>query len=469
MTTHTSIWWIRRDLRLTDNTALDAALKHSTCVIPLFILDDALLDSRYAAEKRIAFLFDGLRALDQELRARGSRLIVRRGRPVSELCKLVEEAGPNRIFAEHDFSPYAKSRDEEISSKLPLTMVSQPTVTHPDDVLKKDGTPYTVFTPYSRQWKTAIDHPLELIEPPERLSPPDVKSDIIPDLPALPETVPFIAGADAGESRLREFTEGDSAPVYEYTRNRDRLDLDGTARLSPYLRFGMISARQAIKEAMHAIDRSDSRTSRESAESWLNELIWREFYTAILHHFPHVRTLEFQEKYRDLGWINDDDDLLAWKNARTGYPIVDACMRQLHTQGWMHNRGRMITASFLVKHLLVDWRVGEEHFMQHLLDGDPASNNGGWQWTAGTGTDAAPYFRVFNPITQSKRHDPEGSFIRKWLPELSSVPDEYIHEPRKMPEDVQESSGCMIGRDYPEPVIDHSFARQRALEAYKRS
>jgi deoxyribodipyrimidine photo-lyase len=469
MTTDTSIWWIRRDLRLTDNSALDAALKHSSRVIPLFILDDALLDSRYSSEKRTAFLFDGLRALDRDLRVRASGLILRRGTPVSVLRELMEETGASRIFAEHDFSPYAKSRDDRIGNQLPLTLVSQPTVTHPDDVLKKDGTPYTVFTPYSRQWKTVVDQPPELIEPPDRLSPANVNSDTIPDLPALPENVPFVAGPDAGLSRLRGFTQGDSAPVYEYADNRDRLDLDGTSRLSPYLRFGMLSARQTIREAMHAVDRADSRSSRESAEAWLNELIWREYYTAILHHFPHVRTLEFQEKHRDLGWINDDEDLMAWKNARTGYPVVDACMRQLHTHGWMHNRGRMITASFLVKHLLVDWRIGEEHFMQHLLDGDPASNNGGWQWTAGTGTDAAPYFRVFNPIAQSKRHDPHGGFIRKWIPELSAVPDKYIHEPWQMPEDVQESAGCIIGRDYPEPIIDHSFARQRALDTYKRS
>lgn len=469
MTTRPSIWWIRRDQRLNDNPALSAALAEADHVVPLFILDDVLLESRYASDKRAAFMFAGLRALDAELRKLGGSLIVRRGNPATVLRQVTQETCARRIFAEHDFSPYAKQRDSQIVNELPLTMVSQPAVAHPDDVLKRDGEPYTVFTPYSKAWKTVFAEPPELIRAPQSISVPSLGSDRIPESPAMPDSVHFDTGPIAARQRLHQFTEGDDAPVYRYGELRDRIDLDATSRLSPYLRFGMISPREAVCAAMRALENSSNNEARHSAETWLNELIWREFYVSILHHFPEVRTLEFQDQYRGMNWINHPEDRTAWERAETGYPIVDASMRQLHAEGWMHNRGRMITASFLVKHLLVDWRAGEEHFMQHLIDGDPASNNGGWQWTAGTGTDAAPYFRVFNPILQSKRHDPDGEFIRKWIPELSSVPDSNIHEPWTMDKGQQDKSGCAIGRDYPEPIVDHSFARQRALDAYKRS
>ena len=464
-----AIWWIRRDLRVADNPALSHAHKSADEVVPLFILDDALLMSRYASENRAAFLFDGLRALDKELRSRGSKLVVRHGSPGRVLDELVTSEGVELIVAEHDFSPYARRRDDALVNDLPLTLVSQPALAHPDDVLKDDGSPYTVFTPYARKWKSIFTDLPALLDVPGEIATPEIAGADIPSQPALPKNVPFSAGEQAARDRLATFTTGDKAAIYRYEHDRDRLDLDGTARLSPYLRFGMISAREAIHAAMSAVAAASDDESRASAESWLNELIWREFYISILHHFPHVRQLEFKDQFRGLQWLNDKDDIDAWKAAKTGYPIVDACMRQLHSEGWMHNRGRMITASFLIKHLLVDWRIGELHFMQHLLDGDPASNNGGWQWTAGTGTDAAPYFRIFNPITQSQRHDPHGRFIRRWLPELAGVPDEFIHEPWRMSMQEQQFSNCQIGQDYPEPIVDHAFARRRALEAYKKT
>lgn len=469
MTTEAAIWWIRRDLRLTDNPALSSALSQGSTVIPVFILDETLIESRFSGRKRLAFLFDGLRDLQHEINQRGGRLIIRRGNPLAVLRNLLAESRARQVFAEHDFSPYARARDGELVNALPLTLHSHPTVVHPDDVMKDDGDPYTVFTPYARKWKTVVDSPPETIPAPSRFATPDIESLDIPASPRLPESVPFAAGARAGVQRLAGFTHGDQAPIYRYQHERDRLDLDSTSRLSPYLKFGMVSARQAVAAAMTAIEAAQDTGGRESAESWLNELIWREFYAAILHHFPHVRQLEFQEKHRDLDWLNDPEDLDAWSSAQTGYPIVDASIRQLHAEGWMHNRGRMITASFLVKHLLVDWRFGEAHFMQHLIDGDPASNNGGWQWTAGTGNDAAPYFRIFNPVLQSKRHDPDGTFIRTWIPELDQVPDRHIHEPWKMSDAAQRQARCRIGEDYPAPIIDHGFARERALETYRRS
>jgi deoxyribodipyrimidine photo-lyase len=247
---------------------------------------------------------------------------------------------------------------------------------------------------------------------------------------------------------------------------RNRLDVTGTSQLSPYLRFGMLSARQAAAAALSAVVAARDAQARKGAETWLNELIWREFYVAILYHFPEVRQHSFRADLRDIAWENGETAFAAWREGRTGYPVVDAAMRQLVREGWMHNRARMIVASFLVKDLLIDWRWGERWFMQHLVDGDPAANNGGWQWTAGTGTDAAPYFRVFNPVLQGKRFDPDGAYVRHWVPELRRVPEKFVHQPWKMPLNVQEAVGCLIGQDYPAPIVDHAWARERVLAAY---
>ena len=245
------------------------------------------------------------------------------------------------------------------------------------------------------------------------------------------------------------------------------MDLPGTSRLSPYLRFGLISARQAVHAVRDAITNSENPAEKISAETWLNELIWREFYACILSHYPFVLRQSFRENLRRIPWRDSTTGLAAWQNGLTGYPVVDAGMRQLRESGWMHNRARMICASFLCKDLLINWQAGEKWFMKYLLDGDPASNNGGWQWTAGTGTDAAPYFRIFNPVVQGKKFDPAGSYVRRWVPELRTVPDEYIHEPWLMPFDLQTGISVRIGEDYPAPIVEHAFARERTLAAYK--
>jgi deoxyribodipyrimidine photo-lyase len=467
----TALWWIRRDLRLTDNQALAAALAHADRVIPVFVLDPTLLDSPYVGPKRVAFLLGGLRRLDEDLRAQGSRLIVRRGDPQDELTALLNKCGAEAIFTEEDFTPYARQRDSGVAKRLPLHLTGGRIVHPPGTVLKADGTPYTVFTPFRRRWKTLPPPQASVIPPaPERLPmPPEMGSLPIPVEPMLPSTVPFPPGEAEAQRRLSAFVRGDDPPIYRYAEARDRLDVDRTSRLSPYLHLGMVSSRQAVVTALDAMATAPDAKAREGAETWLHELIWCEFFVHILYHFPHVLQQSFRANLQAIPWENDEEAFAAWCEGRTGYPVVDAGMRQLAQTGWMHNRARMIVASFLVKDLLIDWRWGERYFMQHLVDGDSASNNGGWQWTAGTGTDAAPYFRVFNPVLQGKKYDPKGAYVRRWLPELARVPDRLIHQPWKMPLDVQQKAGCIIGRDYPAPIVDHAWAREQTLAAYAQA
>lgn len=461
---NTAIWWIRRDLRLADNPALAMALERADAVIPLFILDPKLLVSPYSSERRVKFLFEGLGAMSADLKKRGSTLVLRQGDPLSVLQQVRDETNVHAIYAEADVSPYARRRDERVRRQLPLTLVSGLTV-HPVDILQKpDGTPYTVFTPFSRMWR-GLPFPGKPLPAPERLAAlPALSSLVLPETSAMTLNG-FPAGEAEAQQRLAAFTD---FTVYRYAEDRNRMDLDGTSSLSPYLRFGMLSARQAAWAARQAIEHAPGSLARQGAETWLNELVWREFYLAILYYFPYVRRMAFRPELRQVPWQSDPAGLAAWRAGRTGYPVVDAAMRQLNATGWMHNRARMIVASFLTKDLLIDWREGERYFMQQLLDGDPAANNGGWQWTAGTGTDAAPYFRVFNPILQGKKFDPQGAYVRRWAPELANVPDAYIHAPWEMPEDVQRNVGCRIGVHYPAPIIDHALARQRVLVAYRQ-
>lgn len=460
-----AIWWIRRDLRLNDNPALVSALEYAGEIIPLFIVDPHLLGSPYSAPRRVEFLFQGLSTLERNLKNSGSYLILREGPPHEVLSSLFRDYEINAIFAEPDYSSYSRKRDTRIEKDFPVHWIESPLVITPGSLLSASHTPYTVFTPFSRAWKSLLaSRAIQLQNAPGFVP----TSPNVPTLPIPPSSPDHDFLPDAGEetanTRLDYFTNGADAPIYTYQENRNRLDRAGTAQISSYLRFGMISARQAVAAAYRAMQISPCPVAQKSAECWLNELIWREFYYHILNHFPFVQKSNLRKI--DISWINDRTQFQAWRQGETGYPIVDAGMRQLVTEGWLHNRERMIVASFLIKDLLIDWRWGEKWFMKNLIDGDPAANNGGWQWTAGTGADAAPYFRIFNPILQGKRHDPNGIFVRKWLPELANVSDAFIHEPWKMPLFIQQASGCIIGRDYPAPIIDHSFARERALHAY---
>jgi deoxyribodipyrimidine photo-lyase len=461
----TAIWWIRRDLRLADNQTLTAALQDAEQVVPVFIFDPTLWNSPYVGDKRLAFLLAGLRKLEGNLQARGSRLILRRGDPKVELRQLRAETNAGAIFAEADVSPYARNRDKKIAAELPLRLKGGMTVHHPAAVLKTDGTPYTVFTPFSQTWKSLpLPQCDDVLPAPETISTPaSLHSETIPTEPSLSLAIPFPAGEAEAQRGLAQFGAG---LIYGYDEQRNRMDLHGTSMLSPYLRFGMVSARQAVVTAREAIESVSTKAARQGAETWLNQLIWREFYISILYHFPQVRGQSFRPEYDCILWDNNEQAFAAWAAGRTGYPVVDAAMRQLAQTGWLPNRARMIVASFLVKDLLIDWRWGERWFMQHLIDGDPAANNGGWQWTAGTGTDAAPYFRVFNPVLQGQKFDPEGDYVRRWVPELADVPTKYIHQPWQMPSDLQQEIECVLGRDYPGPIIDHTQARERVLAAY---
>lgn len=454
------IWWIRRDLRLHDNEALQAALETGGLVIPVFILDPILLKEEAFARR--AFLFGGLKELDNELRKRGSRLIVRNGAPEIVLERLVKETGAERIYALNDTGPYANRRDERVARTLPLKLVGGITVHPPQAVRKPDGQPYTVFTPFSKAWKT-----LPLLPPrmdlPERFPPvPALLTEALPEVNDT-ETV-FAPGEAKAHQRLEEFLQSE---ILTYHEARNRLDLDSTSRLSPYLRFGMLSPRLAATRVLELSRQVTSPMAQKGCEAWLNELIWRDFYHSILFHFPFVTNTAFQPKMRTMPWRQSEAELAAWRFGQTGYPVVDACMRQLITTGWMHNRGRMIVASFLSKDLLLCWQEGERWFMRHLVDGDLASNLGGWQWSAGVGTDASPFFRIFNPVLQGKKFDPEGNFIRRWLPELRNVPSDFIHAPWLMPQYMQQKYGVQIGVDYPAPIIDHALARERALRWFE--
>lgn len=479
---HTVIHWFRRDLRLRDNPALAAAASASDGhVLPLFILDDAILSAPDTGSARVAFLLDSLRALDATLRAQGSRLIIRRGEPRAVLLTFAKQSGAYGLYFNRDYTPLARARDTAVEQALAEHGVAVHTfkeamLVEPGEVATKAGTPYTVYTPYRRQWAMQLAHTALPAIPAPRLQPvlQAIESVPLPSLAELHRTTDqeiLPGGEAAGQTRLDAFIQRhNELGLRGYKAGREQPALNATSRLSAYLRFGCIAPAACLRAAQQLSAQFEpSHPAQQSIETWIGELAWRDFYYQILAYFPYVLDGAFKRQYDALEWDNNEQHFAAWCAGRTGYPIVDAAMRQLAREAWMHNRARMIVASFLTKDLLIDWRRGERYFMRMLIDGDHAANNGGWQWAAGTGTDAQPYFRIFNPVSQGQKFDPQGAYVRRYVPELAQVPERYIHTPWEMPPAEQRRANVQIGRDYPAPIVAHAVQRERALTLYRQA
>ena len=456
--------WFRRDLRITDNTALWAAVRQAAEVVPVYILSEWNGSLRWTGANRQQFLCGCLSSLAQDLTAIGGWLTIRRGRAVQELATLANEIGAQAIFFNRDPDPFGRQIEGELlafgeKTGVEIVGFSDATVHESGEVLNSSGEPFRVFTAYARAWvkagKVKSQGRVRTIKVPEGIA-----SLALPTLATWglqPEADVLEAGEKAARSRMKRFIEHGLA---SYGRLRNSLAGDFTSRLSQDLRFGLLSIRELVERCQERAALLSAGV-RKNAEKFISELIWREFYFSILWHYPDVLDTEFNPKFRGMKWPGTRVHFGRWRAGETGFPIVDAAMRQLAQTGFMPNRARMIVAMFLTKDLLVDWRLGESYFMQKLTDGEIASNNGGWQWSAGTGADAAPYFRILNPWTQSARCDPEGAYVKQWVPELRSIAAQCLHQ--------SPPSGERLAPDYPAPLVDHARAREKALELFAKN
>jgi deoxyribodipyrimidine photo-lyase len=421
-----NIFWFRRDLRLVDNTALINALNQGLPVLPVFIFDTGIIDELPGDDPRISFIYSNLLSMNNELLKKGSSIYIGKGDPLEIWKKLADRFDINCVFINKDYEPYAIERDNTIELFLKRHNVRffrsrDQVISEEKDIIKKDGNPYTVYTPYSKKWILDLHKSMDLIKTLNNLPFNNLYKHNFP-FPSLKEL-----GYTESSLKVRDY---DLSVIKDYDKFRDYPAIDGTSYLSPHLRFGTVSIRKLVKIAL------------EENPVFLSELIWREFFMQILFNFPRVVTNNFKPAYDDIVWRNDEKEFDRWCNGETGYPIVDAGMHQLNETGYMHNRVRMITAGFLCKHLLTDWRYGEAYFAQKLIDYELSSNNGNWQWAAGTGCDAAPWFRIFNPETQQKKFDPHFQYIRKWAPDFDKA-------------------------WYPKKIVEHDFARRRAIDTFK--
>ncbi len=456
-----AIHWFRRDLRVTDNTALALATIRAEKVVPVYILSQWSQAHAWTGPHRQQFLCGCLESLAQNLQSLGGRLIFREGDAVRELRKLILEAKAEAVFFNRDPDPFGRKVEEELvrlGRELGVEMVGCKDIClhERDEVLTATGGPFRVFTPYAKAW-SKLSHPavggrLRVLAVPDKISSLPLPTLERWGLKVAAEIIP--AGEKAARERMNAFLDG---PLANYGANRNTPSGKTTSRLSQDLRFGLISIRELFSKCEARLAELPAR-ARSEAQKFAGELIWREFYINILWHYPTVLDTEFNPKFRGMNWPGESENFRRWCDGETGFPLVDAAMRQLHRTGFMHNRSRMITAMFLTKDLQLDWRLGEKFFMQNLVDGDIACNNGGWQWSAGTGADAAPYFRIQNPWTQTARYDPQGLYIKEWLPELRDVaPEKFTMPP---------PPGMRLGKSYPVPIVDHSVAREKTLQLF---
>ncbi|MFP4157241.1 MAG: cryptochrome/photolyase family protein [Opitutales bacterium] len=466
-----SLVWFRNDLRLQDNPALEAAVAEGAPILPVFIEDRDASGEWAPGAASSWFLHQSLSALENLLGEAGGRLVFRRGESLAELRTLVEATGAGRIFWNRRYEGALRARDAEIKKAMrdagvEVRSFNGSLLNEPHTVSTGEGKPYKVYTPYWKRVKDRrIDPPCEVDLAKAKFCGDSELSLSLGELGLLPDhswpkklEAHWEVSEAAALNQLKTFL---AEPVGDYASARDLPDRFGTSRLSPYLHWGLIGPRQVMQQ-LH--QKHDLRA--QGPQVFAKEIYWREFAYNVLYHFPNTPDVPLQEKYADFPWEDDRSVLRRWQQGRTGYPIVDAGMRELYETGWMHNRVRMIVSSLLVKHLLQDWRAGARWFWDTLVDADLASNTLGWQWSGGCGADAAPYFRIFNPMTQGKKFDPEGNYVRRWVPELQKVPTKYIHEPWEAPAGVLEQAACRLGEDYPEPIVDHKTGRQRALAAF---
>jgi deoxyribodipyrimidine photo-lyase len=461
----TVIHWFRRDLRLADNTALSEAAKRAQTVVPVFILEDASRTGPDVSAARLAFMLQSVAALRQDLATRGHPLVIRCGEADKILPGLCRKVGAQAVFGNRQYEPQAQRRDESVAAGLlqigvGFELFKDAVAWDEQEILTQAGRPYTVFTPYAKAWKArAVARPGPIFDRPKSKA-PALPSDPLPAAPdalghPLTQPVPP-AGEAAAREQLARFLAG---PVHAYAANRDFPALAATSHLSPHLHAGTLGIRTVLAALMKARGKAPPGQAA-GCDVFLNELIWREFYVQVLCNFPHVATSAFRPELNRLPWSENQEHFQAWCAGRTGYPIVDAAMRCLQATGSLHNRLRMITAMFLTKDLLLSWQWGERWFMRQLVDGDLAANNGGWQWSAGTGTDAAPYFRIFNPVTQGQKFDPAGAFVRRWVPELENFPDKLVHQPWENPSELARSK-------YPARVVRHEVQREKCLALFR--
>ena len=464
-----ALFWFRRDLRLDDNVGLYQALRAAQRVHCAFVFDRAILGRLPRRDdRRVEFIHGSVAELARALEALGGGLHVLHADARNAIPDLAARLEVDAVFANGDYEPFARGRDAAVEAALArqgrqMHLAKDQALFEKSEILNASGRPFTVFTPYRNAWRKRLDehatadHDVAAIAR-GRLA--GGAEDAVPGLEALGfertnlHDIGLAAGMSGGRAALQEF----AARIDRYADDRDFPARPGASRLSVHNRFGTVSVRALARLALSH--------GSAGAEKWLAEIAWRDFFFQLLWHFPRIERSAFRSEFDTLEWPGGGAHLEAWKQGRTGYPLVDAAMRELLRTGYMHNRLRMVAASFLVKDLLVDWRAGQDHFADWLNDFDLAANNGGWQWAASTGCDPQPYFRIFNPVTQSERFDPEGRFIRAALPELSRVPPEFVHAPWTMPEAVQAAAGCIIGRDYPGPVVDHAEQRRKALALF---